>query len=126
MILQGVSDFVSRHGDGRQRMAGKLVFGQADDFGFRIVVIALVGRFDVDRLQAVPVEQVAGELGPGSGIAIGWHAVAFENALHPDTRAENDYENQQDENGDDHLDLPRCLGFTLTPLRAAELFAIAC
>jgi hypothetical protein len=29
-------------------MAGKLVLGQADDFGFRIVVIALVGRFDLD------------------------------------------------------------------------------
>ena len=72
------------------------------------------------------VEQVAGELGPSSGIAIGWHAVTFENALNPDTRAENDYENQQDENGDNHLDLTRCLDFTLTPLRGSELFPIAC
>ena len=126
MVLQRVSDFVSRHRDGRQRMAGKLVFGQADDLGFRIVVIALVGRFDIDRLQTVLVEQVAGELRTGSGIAIGWYAVTFQDALHPDARAENDDENQQDENGDNHQGLTRCLGFTLTPLRGADLFPIAC
>ena len=102
MILQRVSDFVGRHGDGRQGMAGKLVFGKAYDFGFRIVVVALVSRFDFHRLEAMLVKQVAGQLGPGSGISIGRHAVAFENALYPDARAENDYDNQHDEDCDNH------------------------
>jgi len=43
-----------------------------------------------------------GKLGTGAGITVGWFAVALDNALDPDSRAQHDHHNDDNEEQNDH------------------------
>ena len=95
-------DFMGSYRDSGQGVPVELFLSQAHHLCLGIVVITLIACFDFDRLQAVFVEQVAGKLGAGPGIAVGGQAVALEYPLHPDAGAENDHQDQHYEDGKNH------------------------
>lgn len=96
MILNGVPDLVGGNRNRRERFAIEDCGRQADSFADRIVVVALLGRFDGDVLQVEPIEQVPGQFSSGPRIVRTGGAMLGKHPLGPELRPDK---NQTD---DDH------------------------
>ena len=68
-------------------------------------MIALLGLLDLDGLQAISVQQVAGKLCSGAGISVLGLRVPGQDSLHPDAGQEYDAENDEAEEKQVHMRL---------------------
>ena len=80
-----------------------LVRCQSHRLGIRVVVIAGIRRFDSHVINAMLVEQMAGEVCASSTVAVFGHAVAFEDPSHPESRAEDERKKGNCNNDEDHV-----------------------
>ncbi len=90
VILQRMTDLVGGDGDRRQGAAVELVRGQPDRFFERVVVIPLVRLFHLHAVHAVTIEQVPGQLGAGTRIAVVRSGITGQHPLDPDAGQEDD------------------------------------
>jgi hypothetical protein len=115
-VLDRVTDLVRRDRDRRKRAPVVMGLQQADTPAFGIVVVAAIGGLDLDVLQVVAVEQMAGEF-PAGALQVGAVlAVPVDGESHPSLRQDDDG-NQRDEE-ENHRRAP-VIGVRLRPRRAA-------
>ena len=99
-VLHGMPDLVSCHGNGRERFATENIGRQADGFGYRIVVVAQLGRFDCDVLHVESIEQMPGQLSARSRVVRAGRTMPGKHPPGPELRTQydnRDQEQQQDE-----------------------------
>lgn len=90
IILQRMAHFMGGHHGCRERLAGVMLRGQSDEFGFRIVMIAERRGFHAHMLQAESIQQMAGQLPTRSGKILPFLPVLTEDPPHPQLRSKHD------------------------------------
>jgi hypothetical protein len=68
-------------------------------------VIAILGAFHFDALQAIVIEQMTREFGTAAGVTILRLAVLFKDPSYPDARQEYESEDQQNDYNYRHVSI---------------------
>ena len=72
-------------------------------------MVALVGGFNTDVMHAEVVEQKTRQLCTGTGVTVGWIAVALEHPAYPETGPEHEGKQRDDHDDKSHAVIVACL-----------------